>query len=69
MKMTTPIPPQITTPDVAETRFGPLRFSNGMPDAATIEAVRRSPSQRVAHYRGRSRLRRSTSLPAQTAKG
>jgi hypothetical protein len=39
MKMTTPIPPQITTPDVVETRLGTLRFSNGMPDAATIDKV------------------------------
>ena len=36
MKMTTPIPPQITTPDSVETRLGTLRFTHGMPDAATI---------------------------------
>lgn len=39
MKMTTPIPPQITTPDTVDTRLGTLRFSNGMPDAATIDKV------------------------------
>jgi len=39
MKMTTPIPPQITTPDSVETRLGTLRFTSGMPDAATIEKV------------------------------
>jgi hypothetical protein len=39
MKMTTPIPSQITTPDKVETRLGTLRFSHGMPDAATIEKV------------------------------
>jgi hypothetical protein len=36
MKMTTPIPPEITTPDVVETRLGTLRFFDGYPDPDTI---------------------------------
>ena len=36
MKMTTPIPPEITTPDTVETSIGTLKFKNGMPDKATI---------------------------------
>ena len=39
MKMTTPIPPQITTPDTVETSLGTLRFSDGLPDAATVQKV------------------------------
>jgi len=39
MKMSTPVPPQITTPDTVETRLGTLRFANGMPDAATLQKV------------------------------
>ena len=37
MKMTTPIPPEITTPDKVETSIGTLKFKNGMPDKATID--------------------------------
>lgn len=37
MKMTTPIPPQITTPDTVETRLGTLRFFDGFPDDATVK--------------------------------
>jgi hypothetical protein len=37
MKMTTAIPPEITTPDSVETRIGTLKFFDGMPDAATVE--------------------------------
>jgi hypothetical protein len=36
MKMTTDIPPDITTPDSVETRIGTLRFEGGYPDAATV---------------------------------
>ena len=39
MKMTTPIPAEITMPDRVETRLGTLNFTNGMPDRATIETV------------------------------
>lgn len=39
MKQTTPIPPEITTPDKVETRLGTLHFENGMPDQATIQKV------------------------------
>ncbi len=39
MKMTTPVPPGITTPDSVETRLGTLRFTDGFPDDATIEKV------------------------------
>jgi len=39
MKMTTDIPPQITTPDSVETRLGTLRFFDGFPDDATVEKV------------------------------
>jgi hypothetical protein len=37
MKMTTDIPPSITTPDRVETRLGTLRFFDGFPDKATVE--------------------------------
>ncbi|MGA8502157.1 MAG: hypothetical protein WB683_11455 [Candidatus Sulfotelmatobacter sp.] len=37
MKMTTPIPPDITTPDSVETRLGTLRFFDGFPDKVTVE--------------------------------
>ena len=37
MKMTTPIPEEITTPDKVETSIGTLKFKNGMPDKATID--------------------------------
>jgi hypothetical protein len=39
MKMTTEIPPEITTPDSVGTLLGTLRFSNGRPDAATVKKV------------------------------
>ena len=39
MKMTTNIPPQITTPDTVETRLGTLKFFDGFPDDATVEKV------------------------------
>jgi len=39
MKMTTDIPPSITTPDTVETRIGTLRFFDGFPDKATVEKV------------------------------
>src|SRR5580658_10571071 len=39
MKMTTDIPPQITTPDSVETRLGTLKFFDGFPDDATVEKV------------------------------
>ena len=37
MKMTTPIPPHITTPDSAETRIGTLKFADGLPDDSTVQ--------------------------------
>jgi hypothetical protein len=39
MKMTTDIPPEITTPDSVETRLGALKFLDGLPDRATVEKV------------------------------
>ncbi len=36
-RMTTEIPPQITTPDRIETRLGPLTFTDGFPDDATVQ--------------------------------
>lgn len=39
MKMTTDIPPSITTPDKVETRIGTLNFFDGFPDKATVEKV------------------------------
>ncbi|HVH90752.1 MAG TPA: DUF1254 domain-containing protein [Candidatus Acidoferrum sp.] len=39
MKMTTDIPPEITTPDSVETRLGTLKFFDGLPDKATVEKV------------------------------
>src|SRR5512138_3470535 len=39
MKMTTDIPPEITTPDSVETRLGTLKFFDGFPDDATVEKV------------------------------
>jgi hypothetical protein len=37
MKMTTNIPPEITTPDSVETRIGTLNFLDGFPDDATTQ--------------------------------
>src|SRR5450432_163347 len=39
MKMTTDIPPEITTPDSIETRLGTLKFTDGYPDDATAQKV------------------------------
>jgi hypothetical protein len=39
MKMTTDIPPEITTPDSVETRLGTLKFNDGFPDEATVAKV------------------------------
>jgi hypothetical protein len=39
MKMTTDIPPSITTPNKLETRIGTLNFFDGFPDKATVEKV------------------------------
>jgi hypothetical protein len=39
MKMTTDIPPEITTPDSVATRLGMLSFFDGFPDDATVEKV------------------------------
>jgi len=39
MKMTTDIPPSITTPDSVETSLGTLKFFDGLPDKATVEKV------------------------------
>ncbi len=39
MKMTTPIPEGITTPDKVETSIGTLRFFDGVPTDDTVQAV------------------------------
>ena len=39
MKMTTPIPPSITTPDSEDTPIGTLNFFDGFPDDATVQKV------------------------------
>jgi hypothetical protein len=39
LKMTTEIPPEITTPDMVETRLGTFHFFDGFPDVATVEKV------------------------------
>jgi hypothetical protein len=39
MKMTTDIPPSITTPDEVQTRIGTLKFFDGFPDKATVDKV------------------------------
>lgn len=39
MKMTTDIPPAITTPDTVETRLGTLKFFDGLPDKETTQEV------------------------------
>ena len=39
MRMTTPIPQEITTPDTVETRLGTLNFFDGFPDEATTQKV------------------------------
>jgi hypothetical protein len=38
-KMTTAIPPEITTPDSVETRLGTLKFVDGFPDKETTQKV------------------------------
>ena len=39
MKMTTDIPPDITTPDKVKTRLGELKFFDGYPDKETVDKV------------------------------
>ena len=39
MKMTTPIPAEITTPDTVETRIGTLKFNDGFPTDETVQKV------------------------------
>jgi hypothetical protein len=39
MKMTTPIPESITTPETVDTRLGMLKFSDGFPDDDTVQKV------------------------------
>jgi hypothetical protein len=39
MRMTTEIPPGIAIPEEVETRLGTLRFFDGFPDDATVEAI------------------------------
>src|SRR5580704_3816933 len=39
MKMTTEIPPDISTPDSVETRIGTLKFTDGFPDGATTQKL------------------------------
>jgi len=38
-KMTTDIPPSITTPDSVDTSIGTLKFTDGFPDDATVQKV------------------------------
>ncbi len=37
MKMTTDIPAAIMTPDEGRTRLGTLKFTDGLPDEATVQ--------------------------------
>ena len=39
MKMTTPIPPEITTPDSVKTSIGTLEFFDGVPTDETVKMV------------------------------
>ncbi|RVB75467.1 hypothetical protein EN885_18735, partial [Mesorhizobium sp. M6A.T.Cr.TU.014.01.1.1] len=39
MKMTTPIPDSIVTPESVDTRLGKLNFFDGFPDDATSEKI------------------------------
>jgi hypothetical protein len=39
LKMTTAIPPEITTPDSVDTRIGTLKFFDGIPDDATTQKI------------------------------
>src|SRR5450755_3525585 len=39
LKMTTPIPESITTPDSVETRLGSMKFTDGFPDDTTVQKV------------------------------
>ncbi|WP_429258215.1 DUF1254 domain-containing protein [Paraburkholderia sp. GAS334] len=39
LKMTTPIPPEITTPDKVDTRIGQLSFTDGVPTPETAQKV------------------------------
>src|SRR5579871_1209617 len=39
LKMTTPIPSSIKTPDSVETRIGTLKFFDGFPDEPTVQTV------------------------------
>jgi hypothetical protein len=39
MKMTTEIPPEITTPDSVETSIGTLKFFDGFLDKATVQKL------------------------------
>lgn len=39
MKMTTPIPADITTPDTVESRIGTLKFNDGFPTDETVQKV------------------------------
>jgi hypothetical protein len=39
MKMTTKIPPEITTPDAVETILSTLKLFDGLPDQETVQKV------------------------------
>src|SRR5208283_1208951 len=39
MKMTTPIPPGIASPDKVETRLGTFKFFDGFPDKPSVEKL------------------------------
>src|SRR4051794_8896318 len=38
-KFSTPMPPGVASPDAVETRFGTLRFFDGVPDQASTEKI------------------------------
>ena len=38
-KYSTPVPPGIASPDTVETRFGTLKFFDGVPDQASTEKI------------------------------
>ena len=39
LKFSTPMPPDVASPDTVETRLGTLRFSSGFPDNTTVEKL------------------------------
>src|SRR5271165_450978 len=39
LKFSTPMPPGVASPDTVDTRFGTLRFFDGVPDQASTEKI------------------------------